>query len=176
MSGLARVLRKRCAGDEPHAVPSVGPARECAIAAVALAVPDTDEPDGRTGFSLSLLRGDVRDRNLVVRALGRVEPSLDPRLRKACGFGSCGPAYFALPSHDVAASKTAPRTLAASPRTLSVMVTFPDSLSSSCPWWRLMNDADSGWRRLTLFPDVAPGGLTCQRCVAAAFPRPSSVT
>jgi integrase len=36
--------------------------------------------------------------------------------------------------------------------------------------------ADSGRRRLTRFPDVAPEGLTCQRCVAAAFPRPSSVT
>ena len=43
-------------------------------------------------------------------------------------------------------------------------------------WWRLIDDADSGRRRLTLFPDVAPEGLTCQRCVAAAFPRPSSVT
>jgi len=43
-------------------------------------------------------------------------------------------------------------------------------------WWRLIDDADSGRRRLTLFPHVAPERLTCQRCVAAAFPRPPSVT
>ncbi len=42
-------------------------------------------------------------------------------------------------------------------------------------WWRPVCGRDSGWRRLTLFPHVARG-LTCQRCVAAAFPRPSSVT
>ena len=34
---------------------------------------------------------------------------------------------------------------------------------------RLLWSRDSGWRRLTLFLNVARG-LTCQRCVAAAFP------
>jgi hypothetical protein len=40
---------------------------------------------------------------------------------------------------------------------------------------RLLLSRDSGRRRLTRFPNVARG-LTFQRCVAAAFPRPSSVT
>jgi hypothetical protein len=41
--------------------------------------------------------------------------------------------------------------------------------------WRPVRARDSGRRRLTRFPNVARG-LTFQRCVAAAFPRPSSVT
>ena len=40
---------------------------------------------------------------------------------------------------------------------------------------RLLWSGDSGWRRLTRFLNVARG-LTCQCCVVAAFPRPSSVT
>jgi hypothetical protein len=40
---------------------------------------------------------------------------------------------------------------------------------------RLPGSRDSGRRRLTRFPNVARG-LTIQRCVAAAFPRPPSVT
>jgi hypothetical protein len=41
---------------------------------------------------------------------------------------------------------------------------------------RLLLSRDSGRRRrLTRFPNVARG-LTFQRCVVAAFPRPSSVT
>jgi hypothetical protein len=41
--------------------------------------------------------------------------------------------------------------------------------------WRPVRARDSGRRRLTLFLNVARG-LTFQRCVAAAFPRPPSVT
>jgi hypothetical protein len=41
--------------------------------------------------------------------------------------------------------------------------------------WRPVCFRDSGRRRLTLFLNVACG-LTFQCCVAAAFPRPSSVT
>src|SRR5512132_2096632 len=41
--------------------------------------------------------------------------------------------------------------------------------------WRPACARDLGRRRLTLFPNVARG-LTFQRCVAAAFPRPPSVT
>ena len=53
--------------------------------------------------------------------------------------------------------------------------TFPNSMSSG----RVV--ASGGGRRLGLaaadsIPACRPGGLTCQRCVAAAVPRPPSVT
>jgi hypothetical protein len=87
--GLASVLRKRCAGDKLHVVRSVRATRKRAIAVVALAVPNTNEPDWRPGLGLSVLSSHVPDRALVVRTLCRVELSLDPRLCKAGGFTSC---------------------------------------------------------------------------------------
>ena len=59
-------------------------------------------------------------------------------------------------------------------RSTLARVTFPSSMSS---WgggvW--LEFESSGWRRLTRFPNVG-FRPTCQCCVAAAFPRPSSVT